>query len=392
MKTPQSNRPYVVIYGQTNSGKSSLFNAIVNYDAAIVSATPGTTTDPITKSMELLPFGPIVLVDTAGLNDESTLGAKRQMRTKEMLSRTDFALYAIDFADFNEKEYENFKELLEEQDIPHLTVFTKADLYGEKEDIPEYDNCVKMSTKNAESVDILKEEIAKRLEAIAGKEEPLVGSLVPKGGMVVLVCPIDSEAPKGRIILPQVQTIRDCLDHGIRCMVVTPDNLAHTLKEAPKVNLVVTDAKVFKEVAEIVPQDTPLTAFSILMARQKGDIEVLIKGVKAVSALQDGAKILIAEACTHNRTHEDIGQVKIPAMIRKITGKELHFSFACGREFPEDLSSYQLIIHCGSCMITRKETMHRIGKAVAANVPITNYGVLQAYGSGILDRLAQLWF
>jgi len=357
-KTPQSSRLQVGIFGQVNAGKSSLFNAFCDTDIAIVSAQPGTTTDYVQKSMELIPFGPIVLYDTAGLGDETPLGRQRVDKTLKLLNRIDFALYVASEGD---NCYKDFKSALEKKNIPHMVVQRGDDIIQ------------------------LKHALAEQLSAIKIDDDSILGGLSP-GATVLMVCPIDSAAPKGRLILPQAQLIRDCLDNGIMAHVVTEKNIGAAFAVLRRVDLVVTDSQVFDLVAEKVPQDIPLTSFSILMARQKGKIEVLLEGIKAIDGLAVGDKVLISEVCTHNRTHEDIGHVKIPAALGKLVGGDLSFDFTAGRDFPEDLSQYKLIIHCGACMITSREMKGRIASAQEAGVPITNYGLFLAHASGILER------
>ncbi len=392
-KTPQSNRVHITIFGETNSGKSALFNAITGANTAIVSEISGTTTDPITKSMELLPFGPVVIIDTAGLNDNTILGKSRMKKTKEVMDRTDFALYTVDINNFSEEEYYTLKKELDNRKIPHIVVFTKKDV-SDIEKLAQYsmkfENTYIVSVNDIKTIDALKNKISDQLSAITENEQCLIKGVVPSGSVVIMVVPIDSEAPKGRLILPQVQLIRDCLDNGIRCNVTTEEHLEQALNESQKVDLVITDSQVFGLVSKIVPDNIPLTSFSILMARQKGDISTFIYGAEYIKKLQNGDKVLICEACTHTKSHEDIGTIKIPNMLKKITQKDITFDFAYGRDFPENLEEYALIVHCGGCMITQREMRNRIRKAVDNNVPITNYGIALAYGSGILDRCVEI--
>lgn len=392
-KTPQSNRLHVSIFGETNSGKSSLFNAILGTDTAIVSEVSGTTTDPVTKSMELIPYGPIVLIDTAGINDKTLLGSTRMEKTRGVLDRTDFGIYAIDINNYDMAEYKLIENEFIEREIPYIVVFTKKDTLGELT-LENFGNLFKnafaVSINDSESIAELKSKIASELKKLDSEEETFVGDLVPSGGVIVTVIPVDSEAPKGRIILPQVQLIRDCLDHGIRCNVTTELELSKVLAESERVDLVVTDSQAFKLVNEIVPKDIPLTGFSILMARQKGDIKTLIDNTKAIANLKDGSKVLISEVCTHTKNHEDIGAVKIPKGLEKVTGKKLDFTFINGRDYPNDLDKFDLIIHCGGCMITKKEMGNRINTAVKKSVPITNYGLVLAYINGIFDRSIEI--
>lgn len=360
--TPQSNRLHVGIFGKTNVGKSTLFNSITETDTAIVSDIPGTTTDPVQKAMELVPFGPIVLIDTAGLNDDTSLGRKRTEKTDKLLKRVDFAIYVIEAGDENKNEYEEFAKM----GIPHLKVVTKG------------------HTKP--DIEALKNSLSHELCKIKKDSETLLGDLLAPGSTVLMVVPLDSEAPKGRLILPQAQLIRDCLDNSFMAYVSTEKELETALANIKKVDLVVTDSQIFGPVSEKVPENILLTSFSILMARQKGGIETLLKGLDIINRLKDHDKILVSEVCTHNHTHEDIGRVKIPAALRKLTGKKLDFDFTAGRDYPEDLSRYALIIHCGACMITPREMKNRILAANKAKVPITNYGLFLAFASGILKR------
>lgn len=387
-QTPQSNRLHVAIFGETNAGKSALFNAILGTDMAIVSEVSGTTTDPVSRSMEFLPYGPIVLVDTAGLNDRSLLGQNRMAKTRSVLDRTDYALYTADPESFDAREYERFKKEWIKRKVPHKLVWTKCDVRNEQqvaEFLKQYPGSFAVSIYDNKTIAKLKSVVSRELEALSPEDDSLIGGLLAPGSTVVMVVPVDSEAPKGRLILPQVQLIRDCLDHGICCMVTTPADLRRTLGQVVKADLVVTDSQVFHFVKEIVPVDVLLTSFSILMARQKGELGTLVEGVRAVQNLKDGDKVLISEVCVHNRTHEDIGHVKIPAMLKKVTGKTLVFDFTSGRDF-NNIADYKLILHCGGCMITGKEMKNRIGQAAESGIPITNYGIALAYGSGILER------
>ena len=363
-KTPRANRPHIGIFGEINAGKSHLFNALTGSDTAIVSNTPGTTTDPVFKSMELIPAGPVVFIDTAGIDDDSDLGRKRIEKTMKVLNRVDLALFVKNPSESEKSNtvYNDFKSLMEERDIPYIV--------AERED----------------TVDEIKKSIIDHLSQIKPETETMIGDLLPQGSSVLVIIPSDSAAPKGRLILPQSQLIRDCLDHDIAVHVVNLNNIQSTMQNIKTIDLVITDSQIFDRVASLIPQDIKLTSFSILMARQKGDITELTKGINAVKGLRGGDKILIAEVCTHNRTHEDIGRVKIPAALQKITGMSFDFDFAAGGDFPGSLSEYALIVHCGGCMVTKRDIINRIKKAKSNNVPITNYGLLLAYASGILER------
>ncbi len=384
--TPVTNRLHVAIFGETNSGKSALYNAILGQERAIVSEISGTTTDPSLKAMELLPFGPIVLIDTAGLNDSTALGEARIRKTKEILDRTNLAVYAVDPSSFDEGEFKSFRQELGKRKIPFLVVFTKEDIRKEGTSLPQLSkNQLSISVYNDASIDRLKEKISSMLSELSNEEASLIDGLADSGDLVMLVVPIDSEAPKGRLILPQVNLIRACLDKSVRCLVTTPETLEKSLEENPSPRLVITDSQAFPYVSSIVPKTVALTSFSILMARQKGDFAEFVQGIEAIKGLKDKDKVLIAESCSHNVTHEDIGRYKIPGVLRKLTGKELEFTFAAGHDFP-DPGDFSLVVHCGGCMFTSKEINSRIDKAKAAHVPITNYGMVLACASGILDR------
>ncbi len=390
--TPSANRTHIVLYGNRNAGKSSLLNAIIGQDIAIVSDVKGTTTDPVSKAMELLPFGPVVFIDTAGLDDEGSLGSLRVDRTRKIMQRTDFALLVHALDDFDASAHGRAIQQLKQFNIPYLLVFNKTDLAEEstifslKELYPE---AVFVSALDMGSIHHLKDVLIQRLES-AEEDPSIIGGLVPYGGTVVIVVPVDSEAPKGRIILPQVQLIRDCLDNGIKAHVVRDTELAESLNELKNVDLVVTDSQAFQAVSRIVPSHIRLTSFSILFARHKGDLRVFVDGIQAIRTLKDGARILVSESCTHNHSHEDIGRVKIPALLNKREGKGFEYVFRMGHDFPEDLNTYDLIIHCGSCMINRKTMLNRIQLAKEAGVPITNYGVVLAYVTDILERTTHI--
>lgn len=386
--TPNSNRKHIVIYGKTNAGKSSLINNLVRQDVALVSKEAGTTTDPVFKAMELIPIGPVLFIDSAGINDKTSLGDLRVSKTLELLKRTDLAIYLMDGEDIDEKALKDMKLQFKKFNIPYILVINKCDKLDEeklKTLKNEYENAIFISAHNNSNIDKLKEKI---IDILKEQEEDvsLVGELLPYGSKVIMVVPVDSEAPKGRLILPQVQCIRDCLDHGIKSYVVRDTELKEALKEIKNVDLVITDSQAFKKVDEIVPKNIKLTSFSMLFARQKGDINEFLKGVEAVRNLKPKDKILISESCTHNTSHEDIGRVKIPKLLSKYVGGDLDITFKVGHEFPEEIEDYKLIIHCGACMVNRKTVVNRINLCKEKEVPITNYGVILSFLTNTLDR------
>lgn len=386
---PKSLRPHVVLLGETNAGKSSLFNALAGQQAAIVSSQPGTTTDPVQQAMELIPFGPIVLVDTAGSGDDSLLGSERQKKTAKARRRADVVLFVADAANFRPEAYEAF--LQESQ--PHILVFTKGDLISSSAVetlLKRYPAAVVCNAALGQGLAVLREKLGALL-CEDTEEQSLTAGVFPPGSNVVLVTPIDSAAPKGRLILPQVQLLRDCLDNGITCMVCREFELESALATLNRVDFVVTDSQAFAYVNQRVPRDIPLTSFSMLLARQKGNFGQLLAGAAALDTLPDGAKILMLEGCTHNTTHEDIGRVKIPALLRKKTGKSFEFSFCSGYDFPADLSSYHMAIQCGGCMLNKREITSRLRRLAAEGLPVTNYGICLAWGSGILDRCCEIF-
>lgn len=388
-KTPLAFRTHISIFGRTNSGKSALFNALIGQDYAIVSPVSGTTTDPVTKAMELLPYGPVAITDTAGLGDTTVIGEQRIKKTEKVLEKTDFAIYASDITAFDSKEYEEAKKMFEEKKIGHILVFTKTDISEEKYE--DYPDAVYVSVKDSESIENLKKILVGKLSQLAEPVQTMVGDLLTGGSTVLMVVPIDSEAPKGRLILPQVQLLRDCLDNGIKAVVVREKELEEALKEFNKIDLVVTDSQVFGYVASVVPENIKLTSFSMLMAKMKGDINKLAEGAAAIENLKDGSKILMAEACTHNSSHEDIGRVKIPRLLRKYTKKELVFDFYVHQDFPDNLSEYDLVIHCGGCMLNSRSMKNRIDFCTKTGVPVTNYGVVLAYVNGIFQRSMEIF-
>ena len=389
-KTPMAFRTHISVFGKTNAGKSSLFNALIGQDMAIVSEKSGTTTDPVTKAMELIPYGPVALTDTAGLKDASDMGEKRMIKTDKTLEKTDFAIYAAASDDFDENAYGEMKIKFNEKHIEHMLVITKSDL-GTNGLEKKYPDAKFVSVNDAASIDALKAALIERLSGLEPQKSTMVGGLLEAGSLVVMVVPIDSEAPKGRLILPQVQFLRDCLDNGMKTLVVRDTELKEALDGQKKVDLVVTDSQAFRYVSEIVPKNIPLTSFSMMMASMKGDLNKLINGADAVRSLHDGSRILMAEACTHNSSHEDIGRVKIPRLLQKFTGGKLEFDYCVNQDFPRDLSSYDLVIHCGGCMINSRMMNNRIEFCEKKGVPITNYGVILALVNGILDRSTEIW-
>ena len=391
--TPNANRKHIGIYGNTNSGKSSLMNKILGQDISLVSNVEGTTTDPVQKAMELIPFGPVLLIDTAGLEDKSQLGEIRVKKSFEYLKRLDFAIYVVDGKNLDVDTYKKWKREANKYNIKHMVVVNKLDRLSddERSNINNIlDKPLFISAKNNENIDKLKDELIKSLEQDE-EDKPIVGDLLPYGSNVVLVVPIDSEAPKGRIILPQVQVIRDCLDHGIKTYVVRDTELEDALKEIKNIDLVITDSQAFKEVDKIVPKEINLTSFSILFARQKGELSHFLEGANKLKNLKPGNKILICESCTHNVSHEDIGRVKIPRMLTKIAGGELNLEYKVGYDFDEDVEKYDMVIHCGACMVNRKSVINKINLCKEKNVPITNYGLVIAYFTGILDRSVEIF-
>ncbi|CEO06320.1 GTP-binding protein [[Clostridium] sordellii] len=391
--TPNANRKHIGIYGNTNSGKSSLMNAILGQDISLVSSVEGTTTDPVQKAMELIPFGPILLIDTAGLEDKSELGEVRIKKSYDYLKRLDFSIYVIDGKNIDIETYKIWKKQANKYNIGHIVVINKIDTLN-KDEINNiknlFENPIFISVKENKGIDKLKEELIKSLEQ-EEEDKPIVGDLLPYGSKVVLVVPIDSEAPKGRIILPQVQVIRDCLDHGIKTYVVRDTELSQALTDLKDIDLVITDSQAFKEVESIIPSDMNLTSFSILFARQKGEIRDFLEGTKKLDSLKPGDKILICESCTHNVSHEDIGRVKIPNMLKKIAGGDLIIDYKVGYDFKENVEDYDLIIHCGACMVNRKSILNKIKICKEKNVPITNYGMVIAYFTGILNRAVNIF-
>lgn len=382
--TPSSERIHIGIFGKRNAGKSSVMNALTGQSLAVVSDVKGTTTDPVSKAMELLPLGPVVMIDTPGIDDEGELGELRVQKSYQVLNRTDIALLVVDGTQGMSTEDERLLDRIKEKEIPWIVVFNKSDLASRA--LPKGKNYLAVSSTTGENIEELKTLVACQIpDRSQGRR--IVADLLEPSDFVVLVVPIDKAAPKGRLILPQQQTIRDTLEAGAVSIVVKENELKTTLETlGKKPRLVITDSQVFQRVAEETPEDIALTSFSILFARYKGELKPFVDGVKALESIQDEDKILISEGCTHRRQCNDIGTVKLPMWIRRHTGKEPEFSFTSGMEFPADLSSYKLIVHCGGCMLNEREMRYRLGCACDAGVPITNYGILIAYMNGILER------
>ena len=386
--TPSGERVHIGFFGRRNAGKSSVVNAVTGQELSVVSDVKGTTTDPVMKSMELLPMGPVVIIDTPGFDDEGALGELRVKKTKQILNRSDCAVLVVDATQGITPADRELVELFQQKDIPYLIAYNKSDLtaapvLGEKE--------LAVSAQTGENIQELKERIA-RLVKTGEDSRRLVGDLLSPGDLVVLVTPIDSAAPKGRLILPQQQTIRDILDAGAAAIVVKETGLRDTLhKLGTKPRMVITDSQAFAQVSRDTPEDIPLTSFSILMARYKGFLDAAVEGVAAIDHLRDGDRVLIAEGCTHHRQCEDIGTVKIPRWLSEYTGKDLQLEHSSGRDFPEDLSPYQLVIHCGGCMLNQREMTYRQKTAGDNGVPFTNYGITIAHLKGILKRSVELF-
>lgn len=408
--TLQGDRIQIALYGKRNAGKSSVINAITGQQSAIVSEVKGTTTDPVSKAMEILPLGPCMLIDTPGLDDEGELGEKRIERAMRVLDKTDIALMVIDINTITSEDLETKRglpakelevaALIEEKKIPYIIVLNQADRMGnaDAEKIRS-----RLVSKNAGvPVNVVSsteltgfEELKETLTAQAPAQDlelHIIGDLIQEGDIIVLVVPIDSAAPKGRLIMPQQQVIRDILDNHAIAVVTQVPQLERTMKEwSGRVKMVVTDSQAFKEVSAIVPESVLLTSFSILFARHKGNLRKLVEGVRAVEQLKDGDKVLIAEGCTHHRQCDDIGTVKIPRWLKEHSGRNLVIETCSGMEFPADLSPYAMVIHCGGCTLHEREMKHRIYQAERQQVPIVNYGIFIAYVNGILTRSVEVF-
>lgn len=401
--TPSSERVHIGIFGRRNAGKSSLINALTGQSLAIVSDVKGTTTDPVLKAMELLPLGPVVMIDTPGLDDTGTLGVMRVQKAYQILNKTDIALLVIDASDGVTDEDSAILSRIQEKKIPYLVVWNKMDLLENNKlstrqlenflheyHVPE-DHMIPVSAHTGHNIYTLKE----RISAFAPAEDDknhIVSDLIHPNDFVVLVVPIDKAAPKGRLILPQQQTIRDILDTGATAIVTRDSEFADTLNHLGKApSLVITDSQVFGKISKLTPPDIPLTSFSILFARYKGNLDTVVNGARALDTLQDGDTILLCEGCTHHRQCEDIGTVKLPKWIREYTGKTLNFAFTSGTEFPLELEQYKMIIHCGGCTLNEREMRYRLKCAEDAKLPITNYGTAIAYMKGILERSIEIF-
>ena len=385
---PSAERVHIGFFGRRNAGKSSVVNAFTGQELSVVSEVKGTTTDPVMKSMELLPMGPVVIIDTPGFDDEGSLGELRVKKTKQVLNRADCAVLVVDATQGKTPADQELITLFQQKELPYLIAYNKTDLTAAP---PLGENEVAVSAVTREGIEELKERVA-RLTRSPSEGKRLVGDLLTPGDLVVLVTPIDSAAPKGRLILPQQQTIRDVLDSDCTAIVVKENTLADTLaKLGAKPRMVITDSQAFAQVDRDTPKDIPLTSFSILMARYKGFLTDAVQGVAAIDTLQDGDKVLIAEGCTHHRQCEDIGTVKIPKWLREYTGKALQLEHSSGRDFPEDLTPYKLVIHCGGCMLGEREITYRRKTAADNGVPFTNYGITIAHLKGILKRSVELF-
>ncbi|MCD8217302.1 MAG: [FeFe] hydrogenase H-cluster maturation GTPase HydF [Clostridiales bacterium] len=418
--TPSANRIHIGFFGRRNAGKSSVVNAVTGQELAVVSEIRGTTTDPVYKSMELLPIGPVVIIDTPGFDDEGSLGALRVKKTRQVLNKTDVAVLVVDATEGKQTCDEELITLFREKEIPYIIVYNKMDLIAESQrqsearDGNNKDGEVDLNAgpqrrkedKNKDNKDeqeiyvsALHNQNIYELKELIGKSVvmedeclKIVGDLIAPGDFVVLVVPIDSAAPKGRLILPQQQTIRDVLEANATALVVKENGLAKTLQNTgKKPAMVITDSQAFEEVAAVVPDDILLTSFSILMARYKGFLNAAVDGVRVVDGLQDGDTVLISEGCTHHRQCDDIGTVKLPRWLRQYTGKDIRFETSSGTGFPEDLSGYKMVIHCGGCMLNEREVKYRMKCSLDQGVPFTNYGVLIAYLKGILKRSVQVF-
>ncbi len=399
-ETPSADRVHIGFFGRRNAGKSSIVNKVTGQELAVVSDVKGTTTDPVSKAMELLPMGPVVIIDTPGIDDEGYLGELRVLKAKQVLNRVDVAVLIVDATVGKTSVDEELIRIFKEKEIPYLVVYNKADLLKTK-DGNQFSSENKLNQNAEQSIyasavtgqNIY--ELKERIASLAVTDElklRLVGDLLEPSDFAILVVPIDKAAPKGRLILPQQQTIRDVLEAGAAAIVIKEDELSNTLEIlGKKPKLVITDSQVFAKVSKETPEDIWLTSFSILFARFKGNLKTAVAGAAAIDRLKDGDKILISEGCTHHRQCDDIGTVKLPRWIRNYTGKDLEFEYSSGREFPEDVTKYSLIVHCGGCMLNEREMRYRQKCALDQEIPITNYGIAIAYMQGILKRCVEMF-
>lgn len=387
-QTPNSDRVHISFFGKTNAGKSSLINVLTSQEVSIVSPIKGTTTDPVKKAMELLPLGPVIIIDTPGIDDKGLVGDLRVKKAKQVLGKTDVAVLVVDSSEGYTDIDDDLVKLFKEKSIPHLVVYNKSDI---KTIDNLNDNEIAVSATLNLNINKLKDKIILLAKAEKNNNK-IIGDKLSKSDIVVLVTPIDLSAPKGRMILPQVQTIRDIIDSNSICVVTQPEQLNDvllSLKEDPK--MVITDSQVFSKVKDIVPETVLLTSFSIIFARYKGILNTVASGAKNIEKLNDGDTVLICEGCSHHRQCDDIGRVKLPNWIKKHTGKNLKFEFTSGGYFKDDLEKYSLIVHCGGCMLNEREVIHRQNCAIDQNIPFTNYGIIIAYMNGILKRSLKIF-
>ena len=392
--TPSGERIHIGFFGRRNAGKSSVVNAVTGQELAVVSDTKGTTTDPVSKAMELLPLGPVLIIDTPGFDDEGQLGELRVRKTKQILNKTDIAVLVIDAVEGLKQCDEELLSIFKEKDIPYLLVYNKEDMLKEEQKDPlveDNNNVVYVSALQKTHIQELKEKLAKQIKT-EDQTLQLVGDLVQPSDLIILVIPIDSAAPKGRLILPQQQVIRDILEAGGAAICVKETELSKLLTDlGNRPSMVITDSQAFAQVSQVVPEEILLTSFSILMARYKGFLDEAVQGAVAIRQLKDGDRVLISEGCTHHRQCDDIGTVKIPRWLKNYTGKNLIIETSSGREFPEDLSPFSLIIHCGGCMLNGREMKYRMKCAKDQHIPFTNYGIAIAHMQGILERSIQVF-
>ena len=392
--TPSGERIHIGFFGRRNAGKSSVVNAVTGQELAVVSDTKGTTTDPVSKAMELLPLGPVLIIDTPGFDDEGQLGELRVRKTKQILNKTDIAVLVIDAVEGLKQCDEELLSIFKEKDIPYLLVYNKEDMLKEEQKdslLEDNNNVVYVSALQKTHIQELKEKLAKQIKT-EDQTLQLVGDLVQPSDLIILVIPIDSAAPKGRLILPQQQVIRDILEAGGAAICVKETELSKLLTDlGNRPSMVITDSQAFAQVSQVVPEEILLTSFSILMARYKGFLDEAVQGAAAIRQLKDGDRVLISEGCTHHRQCDDIGTVKIPRWLKNYTGKNLIIETSSGREFPEDLSPFSLIIHCGGCMLNGREMKYRMKCAKDQHIPFTNYGIAIAHMQGILERSIQVF-